>query len=299
MDTVTDDGSVGSLVRALQHWFDRLWPDAERGARARAALEPWAADPAPRTADAVAAVEEAGRRHSRHLALEHDPGSPRVPDTDPPGWTPQDPGTVRRRAAYVRAVTRRDDGIAVLRLDGLDPVHLAAPHLEPALELVATADAVVLDLSDNGGGDPATLALVLDWVRGPARAHVSDVHSRDRVVQWWTPGRPAGRALPATTPLAVVTSTRTFSSGEALAFHLQQLCGVPVVGETTRGAADHVTPVRVTRDVTAYLPEAYTVDRASGTNWEGVGVRPDATPPPGTSAVDHAVATVLDAPPRR
>ena len=52
-----------------------------------------------------------------------------------------------------------------------------------------------------------------------------------------------------------------------------------MVGEPTRGAADHVTPIRLTRSVLGFLPEAYVVDAATGTNWEGVGVVPDVTCP--------------------
>jgi C-terminal processing protease CtpA/Prc len=96
-------------------------------------------------------------------------------------------------------------------------------------------------------------------------------------VQWWTHGRPPQLSLDPGTPAAVVVSGRTFSSGEALAFHLQQLCGLPVVGVRSRGAADHITPVRVTADVTAFLPEAYVVDASSGGSWEGRGVVPDVT----------------------
>ncbi len=196
---------------------------------------------------------------------------------------------MRARAACVSRVERLPDDVALLRLDGLDAVHLAAPHLDPALALTRTARSVVLDLTGNGGGDPATLARVVDWVVGPVSTHVCDLHSRASVRQWWTAGRPAETALAPGTPLAVLTSARTFSSGEALAHSLQQLCGAVVVGETTRGAADHITPVRVTPVVTAFLPEAFYVDATTGTNWEGRGVVPD-LPCPEAEALPRAVA---------
>jgi C-terminal processing protease CtpA/Prc len=67
------------------------------------------------------------------------------------------------------------------------------------------------------------------------------------------------------------------------------------VGATTRGAADHVTPVRVTPHVTAYLPEAYVVDATTGTNWEGTGVRPDVPCEP-AEAVEVAARRLLAGP---
>ncbi len=285
-------GTVAELATALVGWFGRIWPDERRAAAAAGAVRRLhGGDTRPVTAETCAAVTGTVQEFSRHFLLAHDPGSPRAPDPDPPGWEPPDPDAVRARAAFVSRVERLPGDVAVVALDGLDPVHLAAPYLAAAFALAGTARGVVLDLTGNGGGDPATLTLVLDWVVGPVPAHVSDVHGRDRVRQWWTPGRPAATALPPGTPLAVVTGARTFSSGEALAYHLRHLCGAVVVGETTRGAADHVTPVRVTPTVTAFLPEAVVVDATTGTNWEGTGVLPDVACPE-AGALARAVAEV-------
>jgi hypothetical protein len=289
---IDSSGTAAELAGALAAWFGRLWPDPERGAAAaRAVLDRFGGSTAGVDDALCREVEAAVHPWSRHFALAHHPDGDREPDVDPPGWDPQDPDVVHARAAYLRRVDRDADGVAVVGLDGLDPVGLAAPYLEAAFALSRTARAVVLDLRDNGGGDPASLVRVLDWVRGPQPLHVADVHHRDRVRQWWTAGREPGAALAPGTPLAVATSARTFSSGEALAFHLQRLCGAVVVGEPSRGAADHITPVRVTRRVTAFLPEAYVVDPVAGDNWEGTGVLPD-VPCAADEALAHAVEVV-------
>ncbi len=291
------DGTVGSLAGRLQHWFERLWPDPDRGARAIAALEAHRDDE--RAVSAATCDELVGvvTAFSKHFALDHDPAGRRAPDVEPPGWDPVPPEAVARRAGSVRSVERRPDGVAVIAVDDLDPLPLALPYLEAAFRLAAGADGVVLDLSENGGGDPATVALVVSWVAGPRHVHISDVHYRDRTVQWWTHGRPPELSLHPATPAAVVVSGRTFSSGEALAFHLQQLCGLPVVGVRSRGAADHITPVRVIADVTAFLPEAYVIDAASGGTWEGRGVVPDVAVPE-VDAREEAVSHVLGRPRR-
>jgi C-terminal processing protease CtpA/Prc len=86
----------------------------------------------------------------------------------------------------------------------------------------------------------------------------------------------------------ILTSTDTYSSGEALAYHLQARHRGPIIGQGTPGGADHVTPVNVTPQVRALLPEAYVLDRVSGGNWEGTGVRPDIE-----TGVDDSEATAL------
>ena len=133
----------------------------------------------------------------------------------------------------------------------------------------------MLDLRRNGGGDPGTVTLVLDWLLGGEPTPISDVIYKDRTRQWWTTGRLADLATPAQTPVSVLIGERTFSSGEALAYHLQSQGRARLVGQRTPGAADHITPVRLTSQVRAFLPEARVRDAITATNWEGTGVVPD------------------------
>ncbi|HEY7076260.1 MAG TPA: S41 family peptidase [Solirubrobacteraceae bacterium] len=271
-----DAGTVGALVSDLCAWIDRLFPDRDRGERLKRALgERFGDDARTVTGEACLQIEAVAHAFSRHFELEYVADGSLVPDLEPPGWPPQEPGEVRLRAGSVGAVSRQPDGVGILALDGLDAVHIAAPYLEAAFALLRGARGVVLDLRRNGGGDPGTVTLVLDWLLGGKPTHISDVVYRDRTRQWWTTGRLAHLAPARDTPVVVLVSERTFSSGEALAYHLQSQGRARVVGRPTPGAADHITPVRVSGDVRALLPEARVRDAVTGTNWEGTGVAPD------------------------
>src|SRR5919107_3195576 len=162
-----DAPTVGALVSHICTWIDRLFPDAERGGRLKRALgDRFGDDARAVTEDLCRDVEAVAHGFSRHLALEYIADGSLVPDEDPPGWPPQDRHEVERRAGSVGAVTRRPDGVGVLALNGLDGVHIAAPYLEGAFALLRGARGVVLDLRSNGGGDPGTVMLVLDWLLG-------------------------------------------------------------------------------------------------------------------------------------
>jgi hypothetical protein len=274
--TAAAPGTAGALASHLCAWIDRLFPDPERGRRLERALaERFGDDARPVTGELCREIEAVAHRFSRHLGLEYVADGTLVPETDPPGWPPQEPREVRLRAGSVGEVRRGRDGVGVLALDGLDGVHLAAPYLHAAFVLLRGARGVVLDLRRNGGGDPGSATMVLEWLLGLEPTLISDVIYRDRTRQWWTTGRLADVALPPRVPLVVLVGEQTFSSGEALAYHIQSRGRGRLIGQRSPGAADHVTPVIVSRHVRAILPEAFVRDAVTGTNWEGTGVVPD------------------------
>ena len=282
-------GNAGALAADLCAWIDRLFPDADRGERLKQALrERFADDDRAVTDELCREVEAVAHEFSRHFELVYVADGSIVGDK-PPGWPPHAP-EVELRAGSVGEVVRRPGGAGVLALDGLDPVALAAPYLEAAFALLRGARGVVLDLRRNRGGDPGTLTLVLDWLLGGEPTHVSDVVYRDRTRQWWTTGRLA-HPVPRETRVSVLVSERTFSSGEALAYHLQSQGRATVVGQRTPGAADHITPVRLSGHVRALMPEARVRDAVTGANWEGTGVLPDVPCEP-AGALDAAIAAL-------
>jgi hypothetical protein len=268
--------TAAGLVGDLCAWFDRLFPDADRGQRLKAVLEErFGEDRRAVTEELCREVEAVAHRFSRHFELEYVADGSLVPDSEPRGWPPQDPREVQGRAGSVGQVTRGRDGVAILALDGHDGVHLAAPYVRAAFALLRGARGVLLDLRRNRGGDLGTVTLVLDWLLGGEATHVCDVIYRDRMRQWWTTRRLGDLALPHETPVNVLVGETTFSSGEGLAYHLQSRGRVRVVGQRTPGAADHITPVNVSGHVRALLPEGRVRDAVTGANWEGTGVVPD------------------------
>jgi hypothetical protein len=266
--------TVAELTASLVRWLDRLMPADSRTADLVRTLDAtFGAVSGPVTARECERIEATAHRFSRHLELVFDPDGTGEPDVDSPGWPPPDPAAVARRAAAVSEVRRLPCGVCVIRVDGLDPLGRARPYLDAAFTLSRGAPGIVLDLRHNGGGDPATVAHIAGLLSGDTSVHLSTVVYRDRERQWWTPEFPAGTAT--TANLAVLIGPGTFSSGEALAYHLGARGRGTLVGAPTPGAADHITPIRLTAQVTGHLPEAYVRDAVTGGNWEGQGVIPD------------------------
>jgi len=266
--------SVAEVTARLATWLRRLPPPQERIDRLIAELdERFAGRTEPITEDACVEIERVAWPYSRHLLLQYDRDGTGTPDEQDPGWPEPDPETILLNAAQVRQVSRLDGGACLIRLDGFEPLSIAQPYLDGAFALARGATAILLDLRANVGGYPETVAYLAGRLLGGKAVKLSEVTYRDHQRQWWTPDLPAGTAVPADTPVAVLVSGRTFSSGEALAYHLQAR-GRVVVGERTPGAADHVTEIRLAATVTAELPFGYSTDSVTGTNWEGRGVAP-------------------------
>ena len=269
-----EPATVGEIAGRLAGWLERLMPPGERRDALVADLtERFGSEAVPVTAAHCAAISRAAWGTSRHMALFFEPDATTPADTRPGEWPSPDPAAVRARAAGVSRVCRLDDGTGVVRVDGLDPIELAQPYVDAGFGLLRGARRIVLDLRGNGGGDPATVAWIAGWLLGDRSVKLSDVVSAEHTRQWWTPNRPPGTAL--RQDASVLVSSGTFSSGEALAYHLRAHDRVTVFGEATPGAADHVLPIRLAPTVLAHVPRAYVVDAVTGTNWEGRGVTPD------------------------
>ncbi|MFJ2745193.1 S41 family peptidase [Streptomyces sp. NPDC087440] len=170
-----------------------------------------------------------------------------------------------------------DGGVALLELGPmLYPLDWSAEPLGAALTLVSRAQALVLDLRGNKGGDPDAVAYVCAHLLD-GRTHLNTMHWRGgtRTEQSWTPSHVPGARFGGSKPLYVLTGPDTFSAAEELAYDLQQLGRAVVVGEVTRGGAHPCEGWTVHPNLEVTVPFGRAVNPVSGTNWEGTGVHPD------------------------
>ncbi|HEX5418597.1 MAG TPA: S41 family peptidase [Gammaproteobacteria bacterium] len=156
-----------------------------------------------------------------------------------------------------------------------------------AMNFLATVDALIIDLRDNGGGSPEMVDYVASYLFA-ARTHLNDLYDRpdDTTQQWWTLPYVPGERL-AKQPVYVLTSKRTFSGAEEFTYDLQSLGRATVVGETTGGGAHLVRGEWINEQFTIGVPFASAVNPVTKTNWEGTGVKPDVEVP-ADEALDKA-----------
>jgi len=148
-----------------------------------------------------------------------------------------------------------------------------------AMNFLANADAIVFDLRDNGGGDPAMIALISTYLFDQP-THLNDIWNRKAgtTQQYWTLPVVPGKRLSAA-PAFVLTSSRTFSGAEEFSYNLKNLKRATIVGETTGGGAHPVRGERIDDRFMIGVPFARAINPITKTNWEGTGVEPDVKVP--------------------
>jgi hypothetical protein len=188
----------------------------------------------------------------------------------------------------VQRVERLDGNIMLLDLRVFPPPSLAGDVISAAMTLVAQGDALIIDLRSNGGG-METVNLVTGYLL-PPNSPLSGTFDRPsgQTRLQFSPSSVSGRRFGETKPLYIVTSRRTFSAAEALAYDLQALGRATIIGETTGGGANPFEYRRVHTHFALSLPEQRSVNPITGTNWQGVGVRPDVS-----VSADEALNTAI------
>jgi hypothetical protein len=159
----------------------------------------------------------------------------------------------------------------------LFPTTISGDAITAAMSLLASTEALIMDLRQCIGGDPATSAWLCSYLFGEEPVQLTGLHEPklNRTTQAWTlPFVPGPRFGPLK-PVYVLMSSTTFSGGEHISYDLQQLARATIIGERTKGGANAREGFRVHAHLEATIPVARGVNPISGTNWEGTGVTPD------------------------
>jgi hypothetical protein len=193
----------------------------------------------------------------------------------------------------IRRVERLDGNVGYLDLRRMPAPENAGPAIAAAMELICGTYALIVDLRHNGGGSPHGVALWCSYLLPEEPVHLNDIFHADtkETRQFWSQPYLPGSRYP-DRPVYVLTSDRTFSGGEELAYNLQALGRAELIGETTGGGAHPTRGFPISAAVHIAVPCARSINPVTGTNWQGTGVVPD-TAVPAEQAYDVAYAKAL------
>ncbi len=149
-----------------------------------------------------------------------------------------------------------------------------------AMNYLAHSDALIIDLRQNGGGSPEMIQLILSYLYDSEPIHFNSFYNRpeDSHKQFWTLPFVPGRKL-ADAEVYVLTSGFTGSAAEEFAYDIQTLERGTLVGRTTAGAAHPGGMFPLGSHMGAFIATGRAINPVTGTDWEGVGVKPDVDVP--------------------
>jgi hypothetical protein len=176
---------------------------------------------------------------------------------------------------HFQNASRLDGNIGYVRLDGFSDPNTAVDTIARAMDFVANTGALIIDARLNPGGNALTVP-ILESYFFDGKVHIEDFYYRDtgQTISSYTLDQVQGERY-LNKNVYILTSAGTFSGGEQFAYDLQAQKRAQIVGEVTGGGANpgNVDPIDDSFGI--FVPFGRPINPVTGTNWEGVGVRPD------------------------
>lgn len=230
-----------------------------------------------------------GVAHDLHMGVRF---SPRAFPDDPVGPPPKSEaewqqrlnlgqrlffGVFRRVSSLgVEKVDHLGSNIGYLQVSGFPPPFIVADKYAAAMDKLADTDGLIIDLRENGGGGPDTVALLVSYFVDQ-RTRLNDIWDRDtgNSMQHWTDEKLDGKRYGGKKPVIILAGPHTRSAGEDFTYTMQALKRATVIGAPTWGGAHPTRPFRLGDHFIALIPNARSISPITHTNWEGTGVIPD------------------------
>ena len=182
-------------------------------------------------------------------------------------------------------VERLRGNVGLLVVRSIDEPEGTAAVIDAAFAFLSRCSALIIDLRRTTGGAPSGVAYLLGHLLAGGTPLVEAVDRQGAVIE--RTATPTGKdpTFGSEVPVFALTSRRTVSGCEELAYDLRAAGRARLVGATTIGAANPVDAYVVDPHVGVRVPTAVVRHAVTGGNWEGMGIVPD---------VECAVEDALD-----
>ena len=154
-----------------------------------------------------------------------------------------------------------------------------------AMTFLANAQAIIIDIRENGGGSGDYLSSY--FLPYPTQLSGSFSRQTGALTEFWT-RQDIGMQPRLDVPLFILTGPNTFSASESFAYDMQSQKRATLVGEPTKGGAHSVDVFAIDDQFEFYISTERAISPVTGGNWEGTGVIPDIRVP-AAAALDAAV----------
>lgn len=164
-----------------------------------------------------------------------------------------------------------EGNVGYVKIDGFRAED--TPQVDGLMTYLRTADAIIIDLQNNGGGAQpvnylSSYFLPKDTLMSRTY-HRSADKWRDHIVE------PVAGDKRLDVPLFILINNKTFSAAEAFSYNLQALNRAVVIGEASGGGAHPIQFKPLPHGLATIVPNRRSFNPTTRSNWEAVGVKPD------------------------
>ncbi len=232
--------------------------------------------------------------NDRHLSVTFDPESIALLKNDAKNKTED----YAKRQAYLdrknnygfKEIKILKGNVGYLKFNSFETSKEAFETAVAAMTFLINTDALIIDLTENGGGYPSMIQLLTSYFfENSANKALNTFYYRptDSMEYTYTLPFVPGKTRP-DWDIYVLTSKYTFSGAEEFTYNLKNLKRATIVGETTGGGAHPIEQFILTDKFMANIAFGRAINPITKTNWEGVGVKPDYETTP-EKALDKAL----------
>lgn len=183
----------------------------------------------------------------------------------------------RQNNANFKKIQKLHGNIGYLELRGFYGLAWGKDFADYALEMLATSDAIIIDLRNNSGGRGDMVNYLLShFFEKPVITGRSIKRKGSRFIEnvGQTKEIEGNKILPKI-PLFILTSTTTFSAAEAFTYPLKIYKRAIIIGETTRGGANAGDLYSLNNKLNIFIPDVAGKHPVKNESYEGVGIKPD------------------------
>ena len=168
-----------------------------------------------------------------------------------------------------------EGNVGYLDLRGFAGLESGKAVADAFMKLMSRTDAIIIDLSKNGGGSPNMVQYLCSYFFDQ-QLHLNSLYYREgnETKEYWTLDEVGGIKMP-DVPLFVITSSKTFSGAEEFSYNMQTQKRATLVGQTSGGGANPGGTRGINDNLSVFIPTGKAINPITKTNWEGVGVIPE------------------------
>ncbi|WP_281990839.1 S41 family peptidase [Aquimarina aggregata] len=156
------------------------------------------------------------------------------------------------------------------------PLEWTKSTLDATMKFIANTDALIIDLTENGGGYSPTDSYLGSYFFDKESILWSSSYTRptEETESEYTFKEVGGERY-LNKLIFILVSEETFSLGEKFAYCMKHFNKATIVGQTSAGAAHGIDYIEVNDNFMIQLPISHNIHPITQTDWEGTGVIPN------------------------